>query len=70
MGWHGSAMTIGSSLGSPIVGVVIDAGGAGAAFFSAGAFGLVIAVCGLVAMRVHRSRVRARAAKELGIEAA
>ena len=70
MGWHGSAMTIGSSLGSPIVGVVIDAGGAGAAFFSAGAFGLVVAVCGLVAMRVHRSRVRARAAQELGIEAA
>lgn len=69
MGWHGSAMTIGSSLGSPLVGIIIDVGGAGAAFLSAGLIGLVVAVGGLVAMRVHRSRVRARAAKNLGIEA-
>jgi MFS family permease len=43
MGWHGSALTAGSSLGPPAVGMMLDAFGWRAGFLTAGTVGLVIA---------------------------
>jgi MFS family permease len=43
MGWHGSALTAGSSLGPPLVGMVLDAYGWRAGFLTAGGVGLAIA---------------------------
>lgn len=54
MGWHGSAMTVGSALGAPIAGAAIDAAGWHWGFGVAGGVGLVVAVLGGLAMRVRR----------------
>ena len=43
MGWHGSALTAGSSLGPPAIGIMLDAYGWRAGFLAAGAIGLVVA---------------------------
>lgn len=66
MGWHGSAMTIGASAGGPLIGLVIDAGGAEWGFITGGLIGVTVAVFGLVATRIHRARMRTRLASELG----
>ncbi|UYG15588.1 MFS transporter [Brachybacterium huguangmaarense] len=66
MGWHGSAMTIGGAVGGPVIGAVIDGWGPSWGIGSAGLLGVAIALGGLAAMRVHRTRVRARLARELG----
>lgn len=66
MGWHGSAMTIGASAGGPIIGVIIDMAGAEWGFAIGGLIGLMVAAFGLVATKVHRTRVRARAAARFG----
>ncbi|GIH20501.1 MFS transporter [Rugosimonospora africana] len=58
MGWFSSAMTAGTSLGSPFAGLVIDHVGPGAAFAAAGAVG---AVAALVAIPAARSRTRTSA---------
>lgn len=47
MGWYGSALTAGSALGSPTVGVAIDLFGPGAGFVTAGGLALVLALVGL-----------------------
>lgn len=65
MGWHGSAMTIGSSAGGPIIGWVIDHGGAQGGFFTGGLLAMIVALAGLVATHIHRSRIRARMARAL-----
>lgn len=36
MGWHGSAMTLGSALGAPLAGLVMDRAGPGAGFLTVG----------------------------------
>ena len=64
MGWHGSALTLGSALGAPIAGVAIDRGGWEAGFLVTAAFGLVVAVAGLVAS----TRRHAAAAAEPVVE--
>jgi predicted MFS family arabinose efflux permease len=51
MGWHGSALQAGSTLGAPLAGVAIDACGAAAGFAVVGATGAVIAATGLVVLR-------------------
>ena len=56
MGWHGSFLTTGGALGAPIAGVAIDRFGPGTGFVVVAAVGLVVAVAGLAAMRVRRSR--------------
>jgi MFS family permease len=43
MGWHGSALTAGSSLGPPVIGVMLDTFGWRAGFLASGTFGLAIA---------------------------
>lgn len=60
MGWHGSAMTIGASVGGPAIGGIIDGWGPSWGIGTAGMLGVVIAVGGILAMSVRRARVRRR----------
>lgn len=46
LGWHGSTMTIGSSLGAPLAGVAIDWWGVGGGLVVVSAVGLAVAVLG------------------------
>ena len=62
MGWSGSAMTVGSALGAPVCGAVIDRTGAGAGFLVAGAVGVVVAGGGLLVLRGARSARAGRTA--------
>lgn len=56
MGWQGSAMTVGSALGAPLVGIAIDTLGPRASFGVVGVVGLVVAVLGSGATQVRRRR--------------
>lgn len=60
MGWHGSAMTMGSAVGAPIGGVAIDRFGFGGGFVSVAVLGVFVAVLAAAAPRVGARR-RARA---------
>lgn len=53
MGWHGAALTLGSAVGAPIVGQVMDSGGWAHGFLAGGLAGLAIALLtlGVVARR-------------------
>jgi MFS family permease len=55
MGWHGSALTMGSAIGAPIIGLGLDHGGWAWGFGLAGLVGLAIALPGLVLSRRGRS---------------
>jgi MFS family permease len=57
MGWHGSALTAGSSLGPPVVGMVLDAFGWQAGFVTAGGVGLAVAAL-VVLVTGGRARLR------------
>ncbi|WP_088288921.1 MFS transporter [Kineosporia sp. A_224] len=59
MGWHGSALQVGSAVGAPLAGVAIDAHGAWAGFAAVGAAGVVLALAGLGILRLRRSRAAA-----------
>lgn len=48
MGWHGSALTLGSALGAPIAGFAIDRRGWEAGFLVTAAVGIVVGALGLV----------------------
>lgn len=48
MGWHGSALTLGSAAGAPLIGLGLDHGGWVWGFGLAGAVGLLIALPGLL----------------------
>jgi predicted MFS family arabinose efflux permease len=52
MGWHGSALTIGTAIGAPLAGASIDAVAPWAGFVVVGATGLALAGLGLGAMRL------------------
>lgn len=54
MGWHGSALTLGSAIGAPVAGLAIDRGGWQAGFLVTAAIGLAVAVGGLAAARHRR----------------
>jgi MFS family permease len=54
MGWYGSALTLGSALGSPMAGIAIDSIGPWAGFAAVGAAGLLLALVGLALQRVRR----------------
>lgn len=56
MGWYGSSMTIGSAMGSPFAGAMIDRIGPWAGFAIIGLVCGVLAIIGLVAMRLWRQR--------------
>lgn len=51
MGWYGSALTVGLSLGAPAVGAVVDRFGPSWAFAVAGALGATAALIGLLVLR-------------------
>jgi MFS family permease len=57
MGWHGSALTLGSALGAPVAGLAIDRGGWEAGFVVTAGLGLVVALAGLVASTRRRAAV-------------
>jgi len=58
MGWHGSALTLGSAAGAPLIGSAIDHGGWQGGFLLAGCLGLAIALASLAVQAVaRRSRV-------------
>lgn len=48
MGWHGSALTLGSALGAPIAGFAIDRRGWEAGFLVTAAVGILVGALGLV----------------------
>ena len=56
MGWHSTAMTTGSALGSPIAGAAIDWGGGRAGFLVCAGIGLTVAAFGLVVSRGRAQR--------------
>jgi MFS family permease len=60
MGWHGSFLTTGGAVGAPLAGLAIDRGGPAAGFVAVAAVGLLVAVSGLLTVRVRRG-VRAGA---------
>jgi MFS family permease len=51
MGWYGSALTVGLSLGAPAVGAVVDHSGPGWAFAVAGAVGASVALIAMLVLR-------------------
>ena len=56
MGWSGTTSTVGNALGAPLVGAIIDRATPGAGFFTAACAGGLVAVAGLVVLRVVRGR--------------
>ncbi|MBV7412699.1 MFS transporter [Dermabacteraceae bacterium TAE3-ERU27] len=68
MGWHGSAITVGAGLGAPVVGLIIDASSPAWGFIIAGLAGVLVAVFGTIATRVHRTRVRRRLAASAALQ--
>ncbi|MGN5733836.1 MFS transporter [Arthrobacter psychrochitiniphilus] len=63
MGWYGSSMTIGSAMGSPFAGAMIDRIGPWAGFAIIGAICGTLAIIGLIAMSVWNRRRNAALAK-------
>ncbi|WP_341476409.1 MFS transporter [Arthrobacter glacialis] len=60
MGMYGSSMTIGSAMGSPFAGAMIDDIGPWAGFAIVGLMCAVLAVLGLIAMSIYRRRSACR----------
>jgi MFS family permease len=58
MGWHGSALTVGTAFGAPLAGVVIESAGPGAGFLAAGLTGAGIAAAGIAVLAARRWRRR------------
>ncbi|MET1035795.1 MAG: MFS transporter [Arthrobacter sp.] len=56
MGWYGSALTGGTALGSPLVGLVIDAGSPGGGFVVVGVAGAALCLAALAAQGARRRR--------------
>jgi MFS family permease len=58
MGWHGSALTVGTAVGAPLAGSVIDGIGPSVGFVMAGGVGMAIAGAGLSIQAARRWRRR------------
>jgi MFS family permease len=58
MGWHGSALTVGTAIGAPLAGAVIDGVGPSHGFVVAGGAGMLIAGFGLSVQCVRTWRRR------------
>jgi predicted MFS family arabinose efflux permease len=61
MGWHGSALTVGTALGAPLAGSAIDAAAPWAGFAVVGGTGLLLAIAGLAVQHVLRRQARTAA---------
>jgi len=69
MGWHGSALTLGSAVGAPLAGFAIDHEGWQAGFLVTAAVGVVVGLLGLVVIaRRGRERVVVSAAADSGLD--
>jgi MFS family permease len=53
MGWHGSFLTAGGTLGAPLAGVAIDGFGVGGGFVAVAVVGLVLAVLAVPVLRIR-----------------
>ncbi|MCQ9165680.1 MFS transporter [Arthrobacter sp. STN4] len=62
MGWYGSSMTLGSAMGAPFAGAMIDAVGPWAGFAVIGILAGVLALAGLAAQYARRRRAGTAAA--------
>ncbi|MGO4384764.1 MFS transporter [Specibacter sp. RAF43] len=59
MGWYGSSLTIGSAMGAPFAGAMIDHIGPWAGFAITGLIAAVLALAGLAAQNIRRRRAAA-----------
>lgn len=66
MGWYGSAMTAGTSLGSPVTGAMVDLAGPAVAFAGAGIIAMLVVLAALIAQQIRR-RKRRRTLRQLTI---
>lgn len=66
MGWYGSAMTAGTSLGSPVTGIMVDLAGPAIAFAGIGVIAVLVVLAALIAQQVRR-RKRRRVSRQLRI---
>lgn len=60
MGWHGSALTTGTALGSPLVGIIIDQAGPRVGILSAALLAIGLALVGFLLQALRARRVRRR----------
>lgn len=60
MGWHGSALTLGTALGAPVAGVAIDHGGWQTGFIVTALVGVTVSVLGLAAQATRRPALSSR----------
>ncbi|GAB3765477.1 MFS transporter [Microlunatus parietis] len=67
MGWHGSALTGGAALGSPVAGFAIDHAGWPSSFLVVGGFGLLLALLGTVMITVRNRRELGQSARKINI---
>ena len=58
IGWHGSFLTAGGTLGAPLAGMAVDNAGVGAGFVVVSVVGLILAVLAAPALRVRSEAVR------------
>lgn len=54
MGWHGSALTVGTAVGAPLAGFALDHGAPWAGFATVGALGALLAAAGLALVALRR----------------
>lgn len=67
MGWHGTSMTVGAAVGSPVFGAVIDQAGPSVGVGAAAALAVIVACAGIGGRKVRRVRLRRRyAAVDVG----
>jgi MFS family permease len=59
MGWHGSFLTAGGTLGAPVAGLAIDGFGVGGGFVAVAMVGLVLAVLAVPVLRAQTQQVAA-----------
>lgn len=60
MGWHGSALTAGAAIGSPVVGIVIDMAGPREGILFAAALAVALALLGFAMKSYRMNRARRR----------
>ena len=60
MGWHGSSLTVGAAVGSPLIGGIIDLAGPAEGILTAAALAVLLALAGFTMRGVRRARARRR----------
>lgn len=60
MGWHGSALTTGAAVGSPLIGAIIDLAGPAEGILAASGLAVLLALVGFAMRAVRRARAQRR----------